>query len=53
MNSAVAWSQVQDVKGAGLCVWPAPTPRKKTIATETDTEKKHASALCASTHEED
>ena len=29
-------------KGGGLCVWPAPTPRKKTIATETDTEKKHA-----------
>ena len=23
-------------------MWPAPTPRKKTIATETDTEEKHA-----------
>ena len=50
-NSAVGWSQVQDVKGAGLCVWPAPTPRKKTIATETGTEKKHANGARGETEE--
>ena len=42
VNTAVAWFQVHDVKGGGLCVWLAPIPRKKTIATETDTEEKHA-----------
>ena len=51
-NSAVAWSQVQDVKGGGLCVSPAPTPRKKTIATETDTEKKHANGARGETSQE-
>ena len=40
-NSTVAWSQVHDVKG-GLCMWPAPIPRKKRIGTETDTEEKQA-----------
>ena len=39
MNSAVAWSQVQDVKGGGLCVWLAPIQHKKAIATEADTEE--------------
>ena len=52
VNSAVAWSQVQDVKGGWLCLWPAPIPRKKTIATETDTEEKHANGASGETSQE-
>ena len=33
-------------------MWPAPTPRKKTIATETDTEKKHANGARGETSQE-
>ena len=33
-------------------MWPAPTPRKKTIATETDTEKQHANGARGETSQE-
>ena len=33
-------------------MWPAPTPRKKTIATEIDTEKKHANGARGETSQE-
>ena len=33
-------------------MWPAPTPRKKTIATETDTEEKHANGARGETSQE-
>ena len=33
-------------------MWPAPTPRKKTIATETDTEKKHGNGARGETSQE-
>ena len=35
-----------------MCVWPASTPRKKTIATETDTEKIHANGARGETSQE-
>ena len=33
-------------------MWPAPTPRNKTIATETDTEDKHANGARGKTSHE-
>ena len=35
-----------------MCVWPAPTPRKKAIATETDTEEKRVNGARGETDQE-
>ena len=40
------------MKEGGLCVWPAPIPLKKAIATETDSEEKYPNGAIGNVSQE-